>query len=264
MKTYNSNINGESLTYFDSKKGETTLLFIHGAFINKEYWKEELSYFSPIYRVIALDLAGHGSSSQNRIEWTVQSFGKDVAAFIKKLSLKSVILIGHSFGSDVMLEAVTLDEAAIIGLIEVDHMKNVGMELPKKTVEQLVKSLNTDFATTCEQYAKQALLTDATNPKIVSRLLKNYKEMSPEVGVPLLENSFGYPSREKQLLTKLKLKLNLIHVDYTPTNENSLKKSLGDNYKLHKIEGTCHYPMLEHPKIFNKILEKIIAEIGQN
>jgi len=38
MKTKNIEINGENLSYFDSKKGNTTLLFIHGAFINKNCW----------------------------------------------------------------------------------------------------------------------------------------------------------------------------------------------------------------------------------
>src|SRR5699024_10524794 len=97
-------------------KGATTILFIHGAFIDKEYWNEQLSYFSSNYRVVAIDLAGHGNSTHNRTEWTVQNFGKDISEFIKKLSLKNVILIGHSFGTDVMLETATTHSAEVIGL----------------------------------------------------------------------------------------------------------------------------------------------------
>lgn len=264
MKENSINVNGENLFYFDSEKGGTTLLFIHGAFISKEYWNNQLSYFAPKYRVIAIDLAGHGNSTHNRTEWTVQNYGKEIREFIHKLSLKNVILIGHSFGSDIMLEATTENSSQINGLIEVDHLKNVGAEMPKENIDQLVASLKSDFKNTCEHYAKQALVTDGTNSEIVNKLLKDYRQMNPDVGVPLLQNNFKYPSRETELLSALKLKLYLIHVSYSATNETSLKKYLGNNYELYTLNGTCHYPMLENPSEFNELLKKILLKIGEN
>ncbi len=254
-------INEETVSYLDNENGKITLLFLHGAFINKDYWSEQLSYFAKDFRVIAIDLPGHGDSSFNQKEYTGERFGKDISTLIKKLGLKNVIIIGHSFGSDVMLETITLNASEIIGLIEIDHLKNVGMELPKEAVDQIVAGLNADFEATCEQFAKQALLTEATNPEIVARLLNDYKGMNPEVGIPLLEYNFGYAQREAELLKGLELKLYSVHVNYTPTNQESLKKYLGDNYELHIMDGTCHYPMIENPDEFNEILEKVILKI---
>lgn len=261
MKTNSININGEKLFYFDSEKGDTTILFIHGAFIDKEYWSEQLSYFSSHYRVIAIDLAGHGNSTHNRTEWTVQNYGKDISEFIKRLSLKNVILIGHSFGTDVMLETAATNPPEVIGLVAIDELKNVGEEMPQETVNHLTESLNADFSKTCEHYAKQALLTEKTNSDIVTKLLKDYTEMNPQVGIPLLENTFTYTKRETELLNGLQLKLYLLMVDYQPTDEDNLKKYVGDNYELHTINGTCHYPMLESPNEFNTLLDKILSKI---
>ncbi len=260
-KTKKIDINGESLAYFDNEKGNTTLLFLHGAFINKEYWNAQLSYFSKNFRVIGVDLPGHGKSTHNNKDWTGPRFGKDISKFIQELALQNVIIIGHSFGSDVMLETVTANDANIIGLIEIDHMKNVGMQLPQEVVDQLVQGLNADFENTCQQFAKQALLTEATDPEIVSRLLTDYKEMNSDIGIPLLEYGFSYLKREAELLKGLELKLYSIHVNYAPTNEESLKKYLGDNYELHTMEGTCHYPMIENPDKFNTIVETIVLKI---
>ncbi len=260
-KTKTIDINGESLAYYDTGKGNTTLLFLHGAFIKKEYWIGQLSYFSRKYRVIAVDLPGHGASTHNIGEWTGQRFGKDIGKFIEALHLHDVIIIGHSFGADVMLETVTVSTSHISGLIEIDHMKNVGMELPREAVSQIVQGLHADFEHTCVQFAKHALLTDATDPKIVSKLLADYKQMDPELGIPLLQNGFDYPKRAVALLKRLKLKLYSIHVNYTPTNEEPFKKYLGENYELHHMDGTCHYPMLENPDSLNKLLERIILKI---
>ena len=195
LKAENIEINGENLSYFDSKKGDTTLLFIHGAFINKEYWSEQITHFSPKYRVIAIDLAGHGNSSHNRTEWTIQNYGKDISKFMDKLSLKNVILIGHSIGADIILETVTDNPKPIIGLVGIDYFKNVGVELPEKTIDQLVTSLKTDFVNTCEQYAKQALLTKETNSELKAKIISAFREMNPEVGIPLNENAFKYTQR---------------------------------------------------------------------
>jgi sigma-B regulation protein RsbQ len=264
MTTKTANVNGENLSYIDTEKGETTLLFLHGAFINKEYWENQLNFFAPKYRVIAIDLAGHSNSTHNRNELTVQNFGKDISEFIQKLSLENVIIVGHSFGSDVMLETVNLGSSKIKGLVEVDHMKNVGVELPEETINFLVQSLKTDFTGTCELIAKQALITERTNPQLVDRLLNDYKAMNPVIGSRLLEIGFHYPSRETELLKDLKQKLFLIHVNYSNTNQENLKQYLGVNFELQTISGTCHYPMVENPEEFNKTLQTIISKIQSN
>ena len=54
---------------------------------------------------MSIDLAGHGESGLQRKLWTIEAFGGDVAAVVKKLGLKRVILIGHSTGGDVIAEA---------------------------------------------------------------------------------------------------------------------------------------------------------------
>src|SRR5688500_13687764 len=88
-------IDGEVISYYDNLYGEITLLFIHGSFLNKDYWQKQLYYFHD-HRVIAIDLAGHGKSSANRENFTINQYGKDIADFINELSLQNVILIGHS------------------------------------------------------------------------------------------------------------------------------------------------------------------------
>lgn len=82
------------------------------------------------------------------------------------------------------------------------------------------------------------------------------------MGIHLLQYSFSYPSREAELLKGLPQKLYSIHVNYMPTNEESLKKYLGNNYELFVMEGTCHYPMLENPDELNKRLNKILSAIS--
>lgn len=254
-------INNDTLSYYDKGKGKTTLLFIHGSFVNKEYWKNQIQFFSKKYRVIALDLAGHGNSTHNRNNWTIQEFGNDITQIITKLSLKRVILIGHSVGADIALETASQNNPAIIGIVGIDYFKNTGFALPENVIEQVITNLKTDFQKTNEQYVNQALVTQKTNQGIKDRILSDFKSMNPNIGIAMNESFLHYSKRETDLLKKNRYKLYLLNTDYSPTNTDSLKNIVGDNYELNLMNGTCHYSMIENPEKFNPELQKIIRQI---
>lgn len=77
------------LNYHIVGKGDLTLLFVHGAYIDQSYWAEQVKYFSPKYRVVTFDLPGHGGSGRNRNDWTVAQFRKDLVAWMDQLDLKT-------------------------------------------------------------------------------------------------------------------------------------------------------------------------------
>ena len=89
---------GAVIDYHISGKGDTTLLFVHGSYIDQTYWKDQVAYFSPQYTVVTIDLPGHGKSGKERDHWSIKGFAEDVIHLIKELDLKNIILIGHSLG----------------------------------------------------------------------------------------------------------------------------------------------------------------------
>ena len=82
--------------------GDPALIFVHGWSCDRSYWKGQLETFSKNFKVVAIDLAGHGESGLGRQAWTIEAFGADVEAVVEKLGLKRVILIGHSMRGDVI------------------------------------------------------------------------------------------------------------------------------------------------------------------
>jgi sigma-B regulation protein RsbQ len=80
----------------------------------------------------------------------------------------------------------------------------------------------------------------------------------------LLKSSFSYHLRERELLKRLKFKLHLINVDYIPTNEELLKLYAKTGFDVSRIQGSCHYPMIENPAEFNQILQETIEKILTN
>ena len=76
-------VNDVDIAYNQCGKSDTTLLFIHGWCINKEYWNDQSIYFCDRYKVVTLDLPGFGRSGKNRTDWNFEQYADDINEFIK-------------------------------------------------------------------------------------------------------------------------------------------------------------------------------------
>ncbi|WP_031529815.1 alpha/beta fold hydrolase [Dyadobacter crusticola] len=241
--------------------GDITLLFVHGGFIDKTYWKDQVAFFSERFKVVTLDLARHGESESERSDWTVESFGRDVIEVIKQLELTNVILIGHSLGAAAILEAGIAFPGPVIGFIAVDNFKDLDEKFPDEMRGQILAGLKDNFADNAAEYVRMGLVTPKTDAKLVERIVNAYRNAEPEMGYALIESIFNYAKREVMLLRQLPWTLHLLNSDYYPNNPDSLSNNGVQAYELEVIQATSHYPMLEDPSTFNQKLNKIIDKI---
>lgn len=259
--------NDVKINYHLTGKGDTTLLFVHGAFIDQTYWQEQVNYFSQHYLVVTMDLPGHGKSGKNRKNWTMQGFADDVSEVIDALNLKNVILVGHSMAGDVNLITASQLSSPIIGFIGIDNFKNAATPFPdeyKPTMDSIQRALHTDFENTNEKYVRMALVTPSTPVEITNRIVTDFRHTYKPMALEIMGKFFDTYETEKELLPKLQYKLYLVNVDYFPTNEEPLKKYAGSGYEIIHIKGTSHYPMIETPQLLNEAIQKVIVKIGGN
>lgn len=90
--------------YYESHGEGRPLVFIHAWSLSTRVWWEQVHVFREKYRVITLDLRGHGNSSKTWDGHTVAQYGRDIRHFLMRLHLKDVILIGWSIGTAVIQE----------------------------------------------------------------------------------------------------------------------------------------------------------------
>jgi pimeloyl-ACP methyl ester carboxylesterase len=92
-----------NLHFTDRGKGKT-LLFLHGFGANSYTWTKVSETLSQNYRVILLDLKGHGASPKpNDSAYSLHDQAELVTAFILENSLEDLTLIGHSLGGGIAL-----------------------------------------------------------------------------------------------------------------------------------------------------------------
>src|SRR5262245_24851621 len=113
------------MNFIRTGRGAPPLVFVHGFACSLEDWQAQLGFFSPTHEVVACDLRGHGQTPGRPDECSIAHYGGDVAALVNHLELEGCILIGHSMGTRVVLEAnrllVSSDYAKrIAGLVLID------------------------------------------------------------------------------------------------------------------------------------------------
>ncbi|AKA49204.1 hypothetical protein IX51_08925 [uncultured archaeon] len=105
------------ISYYDSGNGNA-LLFLHSFDQSKLMWSEQLSYFrSKGYRVIAMDLRGHGQSGFKRENHNIDQFARDAISLLKHLGVDKVCIIGASLGGYVALRIWKQDSSLVSGLV---------------------------------------------------------------------------------------------------------------------------------------------------
>ena len=116
---------GVRIVYDVRGEGDTALLFVHCWACNRFFWRDQVDFFSPHYRVVTLDLAGHGQSGKDRTQWSILGLAQDVVAVANDLELNKIILIGHSMGGPVSLEAASELRGRVKAVVLVDAMSDV-------------------------------------------------------------------------------------------------------------------------------------------
>src|SRR5487761_144308 len=95
-------IQGNSV-YYDEEGSGKSIVFVHGACENSSFWNHQKS-LSDRYRVIALDLPGHGrSKSMAEGAVDVRNDADIVREFVAKTFPDEALLVGHSMGGAITL-----------------------------------------------------------------------------------------------------------------------------------------------------------------
>lgn len=105
-------VNRTGIHYESFGQGEA-LLFIHGLGSSIRDWQQQIRHFSGHYRVIALDLRGHGRSDRPSGPYSSALFATDVAGLLRSLDVGPAHVVGLSLGGFVACQ-LAVDHADLV------------------------------------------------------------------------------------------------------------------------------------------------------
>jgi pimeloyl-ACP methyl ester carboxylesterase len=253
---------GVHIEYRIVGKGDPAIVLIHGWATDANYWNAQIDPLKAKYTVVAVDLAGHGGSTKSRTDWSMEKYGEDVTTVLQRIPNQQLILVGHSMGGTVALEAARTLGSRVIGIVVVDALKSVGLPpMPAAEIQKRVAPFRTDFIGSVRKYVTEELFQKGADPMFVQKVAYDMSLEPPEVGVPSLEALLSMDF--KTVLADIKVPVLAINSDLGATDDARIRKSL-PAFKSDVIPHTSHFLMMEAPDKFNPILMRDIETLVRN
>jgi pimeloyl-ACP methyl ester carboxylesterase len=245
---------GVDIAYSEAGSGNVSLLFIHGGLASRAFWAPQLAALADTFRMTALDLAGHGDSGRNRDSWTIPAFAEDVRAVADALDLRNVVLVGNSLGGAVALDAAPRLADRVIGVVGVDTLHVAEEAYPPEEARARGAAYRADFRGACAEMC-HALFHPGEHLDLQAWALRIMLTMDPDVVGRMMEGLAGYDLGEA--FRRAGVPIRAINGDLWPT-EIEANRKVAPDFDAVIMKGAGHYPMLERPDEFNRLLVEVV------
>lgn len=253
---------GCQLHYEDYGHG-TPVLLIHGLGSSTLDWEFQIPVLSAHYRVLALDVRGHGRSDKPRERYRMVDFADDVAALIEHLQLPPVHLVGISMGGMIGFQ-LGVDQPHLLRSLTIvnsapevkAHNLRERLEIAKRwllarllPLETLAKALG------------KLLFPRPEQAELRHKVEQRWPRNDKRAYLASLDAIIGWGVRERlQRITCPTLVISADR-DYTPIEHKQAYVTELPDARLQVIDNSRHATPLDQPQRFNTVLLDFLGEV---
>lgn len=162
-----------SISYQENGKGNAVIL-LHGFLGSKEIWNSIYKFLSQRYRVICIDLLGHGQSDSLGYIHSMEDQADMIFSLISHLKLRKVSLVGHSMGGyvslafaelypDMLRHLILVNSSAFADSQERKNNREHAIEVVKKNCKTFIRvAISNLFSQETHQLKKEEIKTCLT------------------------------------------------------------------------------------------------------
>jgi pimeloyl-ACP methyl ester carboxylesterase len=164
------------------------VVFVHGFGCAHSDWTAQVTHLSPRHQTVAVDLRGHGASPGTVAECSIERYGADVAEVMQALALPPAVLVGHSMGCRVVVEAALQAPAHVAGIVLLD-----GSQFASAMEITLRETFATpDGYSTLARRWFQDMFTVKSDPAVVTSIINRAERLPRSIGKQLLRDMLRY------------------------------------------------------------------------
>lgn len=134
------------ISYSDQGKG-TAVVLLHGFLENKEMWTAFIPELSKKYRIITIDLLGHGKTECLGYVHSMEDQADVVHAVLHDLKIRKAVFIGHSMGGYVALAFAELYPEVMKGLVLLNSTSKADSHERKINRNRAIKAVKQNYET---------------------------------------------------------------------------------------------------------------------
>lgn len=263
----NVRVNGITLAYGDVGTG-LPIVFLHAFPLNRTMWASQEAALSSQFRVIAVDLRGHGESDAPLWHYSLDQAADDVCGLLDHLSIRQAVLVGLSMGGYILFAFYRRHADRVKGLVFADTRAQADTPEGKEGRFQMAQTAYKNGPPAIADIMIPKLLSPATirtRPEIVQRVrtMIEGNQVSGIAGdlMAMAERPDSIP-----LLKQITCPAQIIVGEMDQATPPSDAKLLAD-----QIPGAClavipmaaHLANLEQPDMFTQIVRSFAEDVAE-
>ena len=266
MSSLYAQINGLTIAYSDRGTG-LPLVFLHAFPLNRTMWAQQAEALSARFRIITIDLRGHGESDAPLWHYTLDQSADDVRALLNHLGIRQALFVGLSMGGYILFAFYRKYAVRVKGMILADTRAQADTEEGRGGRFQMAQTAYTKGPSAIADIMIPKLLSPATiqtRPEIVQKVRSMIEgnQISGIAGdlMAMAERPDSVP-----LLPQISCPTQIIvgELDQaTPPSDANLMAEKIPGARLAIIPAAAHMANIEQPEVFNEIVGSFASELG--
>lgn len=247
-------VEGRKVHYSSYGKGAKTLVLVHGWTCDETFWASNIPGLSKRYRVLTVDLPGHGQSDLAP-EYSMDAFADAVSEVMTEAGVKRATLVGHSMGGPVLLAFARRHPEQVTALVAVDAAFSDAQSAARAQVKG--RSFLGPDALKARESIVRGMFSTATMPATREHILRVMLATPDEVA-----NGAILGMRDPEFWRQDQITLPFLEIAAASSRYITLPalRSRFPRAQLRRIRGTGHFLMMEKPLLFDRILLAWLAE----
>ena len=242
-------VDGIKIHSSSAGKGPKTIILVHGWTCDETTWSEQVPVLSKTYRVLTLDLPGHGKTgSPADGKLSMSLFARALEAVRAEAKADHVVLVGHSMGTPVIVQYARLYPQHVAAMVFVDGLVSLGNG---KGPAPDPKAMSGPDGKKNREAMIRGMFSASTTPANQTKILDMMLAAPESTAVGAMNATFDPAIWKGDVLNTPILG---IYADKSALNNPPYIKEHFPNFEYHEVAGTGHFVMLDNPAEFNKLL----------
>jgi pimeloyl-ACP methyl ester carboxylesterase len=234
-------------------QGSKTIVFVHGWTCDATSWAGQVSALAEGYRVVTLDLPGHGrSEAPAQADFSMDLFAKAVEAVRAEVGADKVVLVGHSMGAAVIREYALDYPEHVAGLVAVDGPLDMRPLANFPGFGPLTREARTAMI--------EGMFVPSTSPELRAQILAMMLGAPDATAAGAMAAMFDPKNQSEQKIMAPALSIFAGNSNFA--TDQSAKEML-PNWSSEQFAGTGHFLMMEQPARFNAALRTFVEQRAQ-
>jgi pimeloyl-ACP methyl ester carboxylesterase len=248
-----ASIDGININSASTGSGKATIVLVHGWTCDSSSWDAQVPALAKRYRVITLDLPGHGRSGAPRNgKFSLDMFASAIEMVRAEARVDRIVLIGHSMGAPIIRQYARHYPDHVAGLVAVDgplDMRHFGEGFTPPS-----------FAGPGGLKKRESMIREMfgpqTSPALQQRILTMMLSVPEGTATPAFKSIFDPALRTSDVIPMPALIIWAGTNTEVPSVEEA--RQVLPRYSQTQLAGTGHFLMMEKPDEFNELVTSFV------